>query len=106
MLDASQGKVLDDKISDIKTRIADNSKALLSYNDLYYSCGVGINFFITNANTPTGSLPAPAGEWLYSSGLVIKRNLDDGIIMLFGRFNGKIALKHIVGSQWSDWFVK
>lgn len=99
-------KVVNDKITDIKTRVADNSKALLSYNDLYNNCGVGINFFITTESTPSGALPSPAGDWMYSQGVVFKRNLNCGIIMLFGQFNGKIAIKCIVENQWSDWFIK
>lgn len=74
---------------------------------LFNGCGTGITFFITGANTPSSALPSPAGEWMYSQGIVLKRNLDDGIIILFGRMNGKIAIDCVSGrTDWSGWQIK
>lgn len=98
---------MNDKIVNIEERVTHANLVLTDLAALFNDCKTGITFFITGAASASAALPEPKAEWMYSQGLVLKRNLDDGIIMLFGRMNGKIAIDCVSGrTQWSGWQIK
>ena len=99
-----QISALANRITELECRIMLANRVLTDLASLFSACNTGISFFITNANST--QLPAMTSDWMYAQGFVIKRNADEGVIVLFSITTCKIAIDSVAGSQWSGWQIK
>lgn len=81
-------------------------RTLTTLQELFNSCPNGLSFFISSAGSV--DVPAQNTAWLYGSGIVLKRNTSDAVVVLYAYNSTQFAINSTVngGATWLGWQIK
>ena len=95
-LDARQGKALQDKIDELnsasKSRSYINTAFLTNPTDFYKSMSINTFQPVYTSSSTTGLPTEDVSNWHYATGFIIKRNENEGVVVLFKHNTGEVGI--------------
>ena len=87
------------------TRIS-GPRQMTTLQELFNSCTIGISFFTSAAESV--DIPAQNTTWRYGSGIILKRDSSNAVVVLYAYNSTQFAINNTVngGAAWLGWQIK
>ena len=83
-----------------------NGKPLYTVNAFFSSSPTGLSYFVTTTSFAEDNRPDTSYKWGAGTGILLKRSVAEGTIILFEYGTNRYAIGSIVNSSFTGWAIK